>query len=153
MKTIKILILSGFIVFFAPMNIKALEEVKSTTDHEEVLEEIEKTAEDDLKKVTGKIGKVELRKGALTLEELEPLAPLDPQTPIAPQAPAINNFWEERAVSSPVNQMKVFIDRETKITDGKNRLSLDDLNEKMKVKVIYKTSWLGKNVAHSIIVK
>lgn len=158
MKTTKVLILGVFMFLISQTGITAVENIKGSSDTKETLEEIEKVAEDDLKKATGKIGEIEPSKGTLTLKEVEPLAPLElqasqvPQASIDPKVPAFNNMWEEQAVSTPVNQMKVFVDQNTEITDGKDRLNLDDLNEEMKVKVIYKTSWLGKHVAHSIVV-
>jgi hypothetical protein len=148
----KLLILGVFMFLISQTGITALENIKASSDTKETLEEIEKVAEDDLKKATAKIGEIEPSKGTLTLEEVEPLVPLDPQPLVDPQVPAANNMWEEQAVSTPVNQMKVFVDQNTEITDGKNRLNLDDLSEEMKVKIIYKTSWLGKHVARSIVV-
>jgi hypothetical protein len=140
MKTMKLLILGVFLfTFVSQTGITAVENIKGSSETKETLEEIEKVAEDDLKKAKGKIGEIEPSKGTLTLKEVEPLAPLEPEIP-------------ESANPTTIEHMKVFVDQDTEITDGKDQLSLDDLNEEMKVKVIYKTSWLGKHVAHSILV-
>jgi hypothetical protein len=126
------LVFSIFALVLICTSLEAVEIPKETTDSKEVLEEIEKVAADDLQKVNGKIESIEVKENALTVELEKP---------------------ESGTTEPEASVLKVFVDKDTLITNGKERLNLADLSANMEVKVIYKNSWLGKYEAQSIIVK
>lgn len=95
------------------------------------LQQIEQTAAGDANKVSGKIESLEPGSNSLTLQ-ME---------------------TDEAGNKRNPQFVKIFLDEKTVIQDEKQRLNLDDLNVGEKVKVIFSSTWLGKNTAHMIIIK
>lgn len=95
------------------------------------LEQIEQTAAGDANKITGEIESLEPKARTLTLQM---------QT-------------DESGIRPKTKFVKIFLDEDTVIQDKNERLQLDDLKVGEKVKVVFSSTWLGKNTAHMIIVR